>query len=106
MKKEIHQVMPPGLQAKELHIQHMGKPGQRMPVACMKCGECPGHTLKGYSAPDMKVLCHILCIIKIDKFMILHLPINGKGCDNKEKAYKKFTGGMKRFKHYSRTTLI
>jgi hypothetical protein len=32
VKKEVHQVMPPGLQSKELHIQHMGKPGQRMPI--------------------------------------------------------------------------
>jgi hypothetical protein len=41
VKQEIGQMMPSGFQPKELNVEHVGHPGQRMPVCGITGRECP-----------------------------------------------------------------
>ena len=41
VEDDVHQMMPAGVQAEELAVEHVRKPGERMPVARMKMGKGP-----------------------------------------------------------------
>ena len=57
VQQDIGQVVPAGvIQAVELAIQHVGEPGQRVPVAGMKVRKGPGDPLGSETACDLRVI--------------------------------------------------
>ena len=59
MEDEVCEVMALGVEAIELAINHMGDPGEGMPVSCVACLKSPQDTLKIESILYGAVLCHI-----------------------------------------------
>jgi len=58
------------VQSKPTHIDHMGKPGQRVPVACVMRGKRPFDVLPVDSGGNMRVIEDVLRIVVIDKSVI------------------------------------
>ena len=75
METKIHQVMPPGIKAKNMAVEHMGNPRQRMPVAGIPAGKCPGHPGPGQTGNDMEIIGDVLGIIKVDELVAGDGPI-------------------------------
>ena len=65
-----------GVQAIELNIEHVGKPGQRMPVGRVYGGECPGHSAPRQSIRDDRVGRHVVGVVIIHKVVVPHLGIH------------------------------
>jgi len=63
----VHQVMPGRIEPEELHIEHVGEPGERVPVGCMGGGHGPGDPLEGHPLDDVLVVVDILVIVEIDE---------------------------------------
>ena len=64
VEQEIGEMMPSRLQPKELHIYHVGDPGQGMPVCGMAGGECPCDPLHGKAVLNVPVVGDVLRIIE------------------------------------------
>ena len=79
MNKEVYQVMPAGLRSEHLNVQHMGQPGNRMPVAGLVGGKRPDDTLDRQAVLYVGIFTDIFIVIVVNKFIVLYLPVDGKG---------------------------
>src|SRR5271166_103746 len=51
----------------KLAIRGVRKPSQRMPVALIKCGECPLDSLPVQAGDDVNVPAYVKVVIKVDE---------------------------------------
>jgi hypothetical protein len=84
MEQEIGEMVPSRLQPKELHIHHVGNPGQGMPVCGMSGGECPLDALYGEAVLNVPVFCNVPGIIETDEIAVRDLPEGYEGGDSEE----------------------
>ena len=77
MAHQIGGVMPAGAQPEQLHIQHMRKPRQRMPVAGMKMAERPDHARPRQPVQHLRILEDILRVVIIGEDTARHRPVGG-----------------------------
>jgi len=78
VKEKTHPVMAPRVHSEEGHVQQVGNPRDRVPVAGMGRDEGPGETSRREPPSDMRVLRDVLFIIEIDELVAAHLPKHGK----------------------------
>ena len=78
VEQHVHPVMPPGVQAEQLHVGHVRNPGQGMPVRRFERRERPGNTLLRQASLDVKIFPDILTVIVVDERKASHLPENKK----------------------------
>ncbi len=90
VKEDIDQMVPSGFQPEELNVQHVGKPGQRVPVAGMGGGEGPGDALETQPRPNMRILGHIIYVIVVDKIIIRNLPVNRENYSDEKQTNDPF----------------
>ena len=83
MKKKVGQVVFTGVQTEKLAVEHMRKPGQRMPVSNIRKTKRPLDPLDRHSIFDVLILGHVQSVIETDKFVMAYLPINTK-CGNNQ----------------------
>ncbi len=81
MQDKVGQMIPAGIQAVKLIVEHQGQPGQRMPELCIGCAERPANSIQCNSGLDVTVLGDIYKVINIDEGILIDLPENSK-CDN------------------------
>jgi hypothetical protein len=75
-------VLGSGLGVKELVIEHMRKPGQRVPVREVARREGPFDILPGKPRLNGRVFENIDVVVVVDRFVITDRPIHGEGrCD-------------------------
>ena len=86
VEQDIGQMMAAGAQSVKLAVQHMGNPGQRMPVGGMDVGERPDDPLERQSPGDFRVIIHVIVVVVIDKVVPQRLPENGKRDRRQKKA--------------------
>ena len=72
-------MMETRLQSKQLTVEHVRYPGQRMPVACMEGCKGPGNVPRRETRLYVAVLRHVFIVIKTNEFVIVNLPVNGNG---------------------------
>ena len=72
-------MMPSGIFLKQAPVQHMRKPGKRLPVIEFKRTECPLNTFEIKSCLNITVLGNVLIIIKINESISQNPDISGKG---------------------------
>ena len=66
--------MPSRVQSEELNIEHVGHPGQGMPVCGITARKCPPNGLHGHAVPDMDIFGYIRGIVIINEIAPVHLP--------------------------------
>src|ERR1700722_15386885 len=67
VQQHVDEVMPSGVEAEELHVQHVRKTGQRKPVRGFGGRECPSDAVWSYALTDMSVVGDVIRIVKIDE---------------------------------------
>ena len=79
VKEDIGEMMSARIQTIKLTVQHMGNPGQRMPVGGMEMGEGPDDSLDRQTARDLRILIDIVAVIKIDELVMNRLAKDQPG---------------------------
>ena len=78
MYQRVDQQMPTCIQAKDLAVQHVGKPCERMPVGGVKCRECPRDSRQRQSLVHDRVFTDIAIVIQDDELVAHHLGVHGE----------------------------
>ena len=78
MKKQIHQMMAPGIQAEKLAVEHMRQPSQRVPVACAAGAKGPANSLPVKRRLNMAIVGNVGIVVIVDKIEITYLQENCK----------------------------
>jgi hypothetical protein len=78
--------MPTGIEAKELTIQHMRKPCQRVPKEAAAVREGPYYAVESQTCPDILVVGNINLVIEINKRKISDLLEADNDCDSQQNA--------------------
>ena len=86
VKQDVGEMMSARVQTVKLTVQHMGKPGQGMPVVGMGLGECPDDSFERQASGDLSVLEDILAVIKIDELVPKRLAEDQPGDRGKKEA--------------------
>ena len=63
-------MVPAGIEAMHLAVQHKGQPGERVPVRRMVVAKRPGEPRGGQAVCNRRILVHILVIIVVDKLVL------------------------------------
>jgi hypothetical protein len=74
------------IEAEELAIEHVGEPGQRMPVAGVPGGESPTPAVQAEAALDHVVLGHIVRIVEVEELAVEDWPVGADGSDREQNA--------------------
>src|ERR1700719_3292715 len=86
VEQHIGEVMPARAEAVELAVQHVGKPGERVPVRRVRLGERPDNSFARQPAKDLRILIHIRAVIEIDELVMNRLAENQPNYRGQTKA--------------------
>ena len=75
---------PPASEAEELAIEHVGEPGERMPVGGVEGGESPGEAGKVRPRATHRIVADVEVVIEADELVAGDLRVNGEG-DERER---------------------
>ena len=79
VEHSVHEVVRPGREPEELHVEHVGEPGERVPVEGVQRGEGPGHPLPGEPGPHDRVLGHVLVVVEEQEREACHAGVQPEG---------------------------
>ena len=79
-------MMSGGIQSIKLAVQHVGKPGQRVPVGGMDMGKCPDDPLERQALGDHRIIIHVILVVVVNKLVSQRLAENGKRDRGQHKA--------------------
>ena len=65
VEEQIREVMPDRIEPEELNIEHVGKPGEGMPVGSITAGEGPGDICPTQTGQHVRVLRHVFRVVEI-----------------------------------------
>jgi hypothetical protein len=88
MKEEICQVVPAGIEAIDLDIGHVGKPGQRVPVSHARIVEGPDYPLAGQAGPDLTIARYITLIVITHEIITSNRGVHIDGKKQQQKQGK------------------
>ena len=90
-KQRVHQVkhqaglvVAPGIETKELYIEHMREPCQGMPIAGMSGCKGPDKAFESQAGLHVMITGEVLNVVVADEVIMLHLPENGNGGDSQK----------------------
>ena len=69
-------MVPAAIQAKELAVQHVRNPGERVPVAGVARGQSPLQPLRGEPLPDVQVAGGVKGIVVVDEIEVADLGVD------------------------------
>ena len=84
VQEDIREMISPGLGAIQLAIQHVGDPGQRIPLLGHGRGKRPDNALRGEAAGNVGVVGNQLGVVVVDEFVRDRLGENQR--DRQEQA--------------------
>src|SRR6516225_6079119 len=85
VKEKVYQVWSKRPGAEELHIEHVRKPRERVPIAGIKAAESPDDVGPREPGQHMGVFEHVLAVIVDNKAVMRDRPINHE-CENTEQS--------------------
>jgi hypothetical protein len=90
VEHNVHEVVGPRIESEQLDIQHMGQPCQRVPVGCVRGGECPDKILSGQACPYVGIFEDIPAVVVVHELMVADLPVNRPDGGDQEQARQCF----------------
>ena len=90
MEDHTGEVMPGRPQTEELAIEHVRKPGDRMPVPGMRVAKGPIESVPGQTGSNFGSICDVSGVIKVDELCVPKRPIGTK--DERYKGGGDFPG--------------
>ena len=85
MEQDVGQMVSAGPETVDLAVEHVGEPGQRVPIAGMVV-EGPRDPLEAQAARDLGVLVDVLIVIEVDELVPNCLGENEQDCQEQETA--------------------
>ena len=79
VEHQVGQMMARRLQTEELAIQHMGDPGQRVPVAGVHMGKRPNDSIQFEAAGDRRVFEDVIAVVEINELVVNRLAKDEPG---------------------------
>ena len=70
MQQHVDEMVLSGAEPEELAVEHVRHARQRMPVPHVAVGEHPNDAVDGKTVRDMRILKHVLVVIKIDELVV------------------------------------
>jgi len=86
--------VPARIQTVNVAVDHVGYPGNRMPVALMACGKGPDDIVDGQTIYYPGVFIDVPAVVEINKLMAADLVIYGKGENGQKQADPDFGTDM------------
>ena len=86
MEQQIDRVMPARMNAEELAVEHVRKPGQRVVVGDMRLGECPGDSAEGQALLDDGVFGDVGVVVHRQELGFRRRPVDRKCRDDQGDA--------------------
>src|ERR1043166_6294695 len=74
VEAEVRQMVSTGAQAEDFNVQHVGKPGQGMPVAAGTGAKSPQDILCYETARDVCVRRYVIRVVERDEGVVKHRP--------------------------------
>ena len=72
-------MVPARIKSKQVAVQHVREPCQRMPEVGMSGRECPYETLTAQTFSDLVILSHIDVVVENNEIMVYRWPKDVKG---------------------------
>ena len=79
-------MVPGRILMKQLPVERVRQPGQRMPVPLLGCSESPGDRLPGEAVVDVKILRDVTVVVVIDERVAVDRVVERESGDHEEKA--------------------
>ena len=86
MKSDVDDMRAAGIEAEDLAIGHVRKPGERVPVVGLPVNERPCDAPPGETREDDGVLINVIVIVIGDKLVMTRGPIDGQRGDDQKGA--------------------
>ena len=86
VKQEVSQMVPCGVQAEDLDVQHVGHPGQGMPVTGIADGESPTQVFNSQAVQHVAVFGYVNMIVEVNEVAPGNLPEGAGDDDRKDDA--------------------
>jgi hypothetical protein len=83
---DVDHMRATGVQAEDLAVQHMGKPGERMPIIGLAVNEGPFHAGPSQALEDGGVVVDVVVVVIGDELVIMGGPIDGQRDGNEERT--------------------
>ena len=80
-------MMPAGVEAVELAVQHVGQRGERVPVGVVSVGKRPDDTRGGQAAFNLRIFVYVNVVIEVDEIMAGGLAEDDPDGNGKEHAH-------------------
>jgi len=94
MKEQVHEVVPTGTHPEKLHVKHVRKPRERVPVALVSAAEGPAEIVQGHAASNMRVVNDIKAVIELDETVVQHCTEGGESGQGQKDAKERGTPGL------------
>ncbi len=86
MQRKIHLVVPTRLQLKQLDIERVRQPGQRMPIVKIRMQQRPLHRRPPQHPLDIWVCRHAAVVVKIDEKVAMHWGVKHHDRDREQQT--------------------
>ncbi len=105
MEEDIDEMHAARVDAEQVDVQHVGEPGQRMPVARINGCEGPLGAVDRQSGQNMPVFNNVHFVVEIDKIEVIDLPEDREGHNSQDKADNGFSGRLRQVDGHREITL-
>jgi hypothetical protein len=99
MDEEIGQMVAAGFKPVEPAIDHMGDPGEGVPVGRMIFRKSPENVFKRHPGCHMGIVTDIFAVVEIDEIKIPNRPVSQECAQTKHPDDKDSDGGDEGFVH-------
>src|SRR5437016_11005981 len=86
MKDDVGEMMPAGVETKELAIQHVRKTSDGEPVRGIAGSDRPLQASRRDALAHVRILGDVFVIVVVDKVEVPHLGIHGERCQKQDKV--------------------
>lgn len=74
------------VQAEELDVQHVGHPGQGMPIGGVTCRKCPRYRVRADAVLNMEIMRYVFTVVQADEIRLSDRPECYEGKKRQKKA--------------------
>jgi hypothetical protein len=91
MQNNPREMMPRRIQAKQLVVERVGDPAQRMPIRLLGRSERPSDRIAAQARAHVRVLSHVTSVIVVDEAMPIQRIVDNKGENQDQQTENEIT---------------
>jgi len=79
-------MVPAGVHAEKLHVQHMREARDRKPIGSFGGGESPESAIRGNALPHVRIRGHVIRVVVVDERELARLRVDAKDGRQQQQA--------------------